>query len=210
MKTLTWTAVVAAAFVAAMPLAHAGPGDRDGWRGHRDGHHGGRHGGPGMARMLMERYDTDKDGKVTQAEIDAVQAERFTTAAGANGQSISIDQFETLYNAEHRERMVRAFQRLDRDGDGQVTREEFNRRTDGMVARMDRDGDGALAPTDGRRGEGRGEGRRGWWQGDRGEGRGPGMGNGPGMGDGPMGNGPMGDGPMGGPDAPVDEGDDTP
>lgn len=198
MKTLTWTAVVAAAFVAAMPLAHAGPGDRDGWRGHHDGHHGGRNGGPGMARMLMERYDTDKDGKVTQAEIDAVQAERFTTAAGANGQSISIDQFETLYNAEHRERMVRAFQRLDRDGDGQVTREEFNRRTDGMVARMDRDGDGALAPTDGRRGDGRRGG--GWWRGD-GEGRGPMMG-----GDGPG----MGNGPMGGPDAPVDEGDDSP
>ncbi|WP_181708322.1 EF-hand domain-containing protein [Chthonobacter rhizosphaerae] len=202
MKTLTWTALVATAFVAAMPIAHAGQGHGGGWGGH-----GGRHGGHGMGAMnLMERYDTNKDGKVTQEEIDAVQAQRFTTAAGANGQSMSIQQFEQLYNAEHRERMVRAFQRLDRDGDGQVTREEFDRRTAGLVARMDRDGDGALAPADRRHGEGRHGGWRGWWNGDRGEGRGP-MGGG---GMGPMGGPGMG--PMGGPDAgpDADEGDDTP
>ncbi|WP_181699719.1 EF-hand domain-containing protein [Chthonobacter albigriseus] len=182
MKTLTWTAVVVAAFAATIPVANADMG------GNRHGReHGGRHGG-GMAMMMMERFDTDKDGKITQAEIDAVQTERFKAATADGNQTLSIAEFEPLFNQERREQMVRAFQRLDADGDGQVTREEFDDRTAGMVARMDRNNDGALSREDrGQRGEGHGW-RRWFGGGEGGEGRGP-MGGEGGRGPGP--NGPM-------------------
>lgn len=176
MKTLTWSAVVAAAFLATIPLAQAGGAGFGGGRG--DGPMGG-----GPAR-LIERFDTNKDGKITKEEIDAVQVERFKGAAGDGNAAMSLTEFETLYNAEHRERMVRAFQRLDRDGDGQVTKEEFDRMSSMMLTRMDRNGDGALSPEDRpergeRHGERHGErgGWGGWWRGHgHGEGRGPMMG----------------------------------
>lgn len=179
MKTLTWTAVVVTAFAVTMPAAYADRGD-----GNR-GFHGGGHGGPGMGRMMMERFDTNDDGRITQEEIDAAQTERFAAGNADGNQTMSIEEFEPLFNREHREQMVRAFQRLDRDGDGQVTREEFDSRTAGLVQRMDRNGDGALTLEDRQE---RGHGWRRWFGGDdddRGGMRGEGMGRGPGP------NGPM-------------------
>lgn len=159
-KTLTLGALAAAAVIAvALPIAaNADPGD-GGWFGGRGGHHdmmGGRGDGPRgqMGQRLMERFDANKDGKVTQEEIDKVQADRFA-AANTDGQpGVTLQEFEPAFWAERREMMVRAFQRLDADGDGTVTPEEFSGRTGGMVARMDRNGDGALSPED--RGQGRG------------------------------------------------------
>lgn len=216
MKTLTWSALVAAAFVATIPLAQA----RDGGPGPH-----GRMGGGMMGERLMERYDTNGDGRVTREEVDAVQTERF---AGAGDDGMSISEFEALYNREHRERMVRAFQRLDRDGDGQVTREEFDGTVDRMFSRFDRNDDGALSredmpPRGERRGwgghgrgdhhgwrggdrDGDGRGWRSWWNGgpddDADEDRGPMGGQGMMNGEGPMGGqgqGMMnGEGPMNG------------
>ena len=62
------------------------------WRGH----HGGGD-GFGMMRDLMERYDANKDGKVTQEEIDANRTEwhgRFDT--NKNG-SLDLKEFEALW-----------------------------------------------------------------------------------------------------------------
>lgn len=145
MKTTTFAAIVAGAFLAAMPLAHA---EGWGWGGH--GHHGrgGHHGGPGFAMRMMERFDADKDGKITQAEIDAAQTERFAKANSDGQGGVTIQEFGPFFAEEHRERMVRAFQRLDSDGDGQISKEEFDARTAGMVQRMDRNGDGALTRDD--------------------------------------------------------------
>lgn len=199
-KTLTLGALAAAALLAvAVPtavLADSGQG----WFGGRGGHHGmmgGRGDGDGegprgaMAMRMMERFDTNQDGKITQEEIDATQAERFA-AANTDGQpGVTLQEFEPAFWGEHREMMVRAFQRLDRDGDGTVTEEEFAGRTGGLVARMDRNGDGALSADD------RGE-RRGWRWGDDdedddrgpmmmgpGQGQGQGQGRGQGQGQGP-------------------------
>ena len=176
-KTLTLGALAVAALAAvAIPMSAEAASGKDGWfhgRGDRDGmrEHGGQGGmggqdGPrgAMAARMMERFDTDKDGKVTQAEIDAVQAQRFAGANTDGQPGVTIAEFEPAFWGERREMMVRAFQRLDQDGDGVVTEEEFNRPTAEMVSRMDRNDDGALSRDDrgGRHGDGRhGDGRRG-------------------------------------------------
>lgn len=199
-KTLVITAVAAAALAAvAMPfVAHADPGEGGWFGGHgRMGHHGG--GGPGAGFGMMgaggpmqmfQEIDANDDGKITQDEIDAARAEKFAAANADNQGGVTIEEFEPFFWEQRRQMMVRAFQFLDSDGDGEITEAELSERTDGLVARMDRNGDGALSMEDRR---GRGE-RHGWWgrggdDDERGPGRGPGMG--PGMGPG-AGQGPQG------------------
>lgn len=151
-----------------MKTMRAGWGDGErGWGRHggEGGHwgksHGGRHGmggmggpGGGMFRTLFTEVDADKDGKVTQAEIDAFRDAKVASADASGDGSLSIEEFDTLYREFTRSRMVDAFQRLDDDGDGQVTKAEMDDRLANIVKFMDRNGDGALSMED------RGRGRR--------------------------------------------------
>lgn len=111
-------------------MAHAGKA-KSGKRGQR-----------GM-RRAFERYDTNNDGVITQDEVEAVIVDRFNRFAGSNG-VITLDDFRTAWIENSRSPMVRAFQRLDRDGDGAVTAEEYNAASDRMFSRLDRDGNGEL------------------------------------------------------------------
>ncbi len=114
-------------------MAHAGPGKRGG---------GKRHGMRGMQRAF-ERYDTNKDGVITQEEVDAAVVERFNDIAGEGG-TITLEQYRAAWMERSLQPRVRAFQRLDRDGDGNVTREEFDLASGRMFDRLDRDGNGEL------------------------------------------------------------------
>lgn len=127
-------------------------------------HRGGRRGG-GM--RMLEIFDTNGDGAVTQAEIDAFRAEQIATHDTDGDGSLTLEEYQALWGEVMRERMVDQFQRHDDDGDGVVTAEEFNERFGRIVERMDRNGDGQLdqedRPDRGERGgrQGGGEGRRG-------------------------------------------------
>jgi len=123
-----------------------GDGHRGGHRFHGRKHHGGRH----FLRM-MESFDSDGDGRLSQEEVDNSRGERFTSFDGDGNETLSLEEYEQLWLDAMRERMVRAFQRLDRDGDAQVTDEEFKRPFSRMVRRMDRNDDGAIDREDFRR-----------------------------------------------------------
>jgi hypothetical protein len=121
------------------------------------GHHGKRHGGRGMFRM-MEAFDANEDGKLSQEEIDSSRAERFGQFDGDGDQSLTLQEYEQLWLDAMRERMVDRFQHLDADGDAKVTAEEFQRPFAKMVQRKDRNGDGVIDRNDFRRHRGSGEG----------------------------------------------------
>lgn len=118
----------------------------------REGRHGKR-GRFGMMRQIMEQVDANGDRAVTQEEIDTYRAARVAEADVSGDGNLSLEEFETAYAQMTRMRMVDAFQELDQDGDGQITQAEMDSRFGGVVERMDRNGDGKLSREDrGRRG----------------------------------------------------------
>lgn len=174
LKTLALTTVAATLTFVAAGAALA-DGGRMGWGG-KDRH------GPGM---ILTQFDLNKDGVLTQDEMTEAVAARFAAADADKDGKVSLEEFRAYRLAEAEPMRVRAFQRLDSNGDGKVTREEFDRISARMFSRLDRDDDGSLAMMPmGPRGEGKGQGQgQGMGQG-MGQGQGHAMGKGQGMGKG--------------------------
>jgi Ca2+-binding EF-hand superfamily protein len=117
------------------------------WRGH--GGHGyyGWHKGRRIERML-ERFDADKDGKLTQDELNASRKTLLERHDVDKDGKLSQAEFKALGMEVMERRMVRGFQRLDEDGDAGITLEEFQKPYSRAVERMDRDDDGAISRDD--------------------------------------------------------------
>ena len=115
-----------------------------------EGHHGMRMGFMRgmMAEQLLRDVDTDRDGKLTQQEIDAAVSTRFERFDADKNGRLSLEEFQVLWADLTRPVTVRAFQFLDPDGDAAVTRAELENRFSRVVQRFDRNGDGALSPDD--------------------------------------------------------------
>jgi hypothetical protein len=156
MKTSTKTAIAAGAVAVIGTLLLAGASQAG-----SGGDCRGRPfvGGPGMFGPpdMLDAFDANADGRLTQAEIDAALTERFAKYDSNGDGALSVDEFEGLFTEVARPMIVRAYQRLDPDGDAAVTADEFERPFANIVKRHDRDGDGALSKDDWRRGH-----RRHW------------------------------------------------
>jgi Ca2+-binding EF-hand superfamily protein len=140
------SAALGLALLAGTTAAMAG-----GWGGH------GRGGGPGMGGMgLIDSFDTNNDGKVTQAEIDAARDQRRTQFDRDGNGALSLEEYQGLWLDAMRPRMVRQFQSHDTDGNGSVTAEEFRERYADVVRNLDRNNDGEVTMDELRR---RGRGR---------------------------------------------------
>lgn len=116
--------------------------------------------GPGRgegAALLIQRFDAmdaDKDGKLTQAEIDAFRAARFA-AADANGDgALDKDELAALRLQEMQARAgdqaVKMLERMDADGDGKLSAAEMPGEGAGgrLFAQADADKDGAISKTE--------------------------------------------------------------
>lgn len=121
------------------------------WSGkHRGENRGKKRGGMrngGMMQMLRAA-DANNDGALTTEEIDAYRDAQVSAADANTDGNISIEEFETIWMDQTLQRMVRAFQRLDTDGDGSVTKAERDAPIERMVKRMDRNGDGVIDQDD--------------------------------------------------------------
>jgi EF hand len=135
MKKNTKIAVIALAGLVALggvAVAHKG------WR------HGGPHGPMGF-EQLAERYDTNKDGKVSQEEIDANRGSMLADFDADKSNSLALAEFQNLWLKTHNQQMIRDFQRLDKDANGQITLDEYKAPLDKLVANLDTNKDGVIS-----------------------------------------------------------------
>src|SRR5262245_3489997 len=114
----------------------------------QSGHDWGGHGMSERIRDFAERYDANKDGKISQQEIDQNRTAWHIEFDTDKDLGLTLQEFERLWLKARHVQMVREFQLFDRDGDGKVTVEEYKRPLAEIVERRDRNGDGVLSKED--------------------------------------------------------------
>ena len=115
--------------------------------GGKDRRGGKRH----AMKALFKNADLNKDGSLTQEELDTYRTQQVTNADANGDGNISLAEFETIWMAQTKNRMIRAFQRLDSDADGSITKAEQDEPFANLVERLDRNGDGVLNREDRRK-----------------------------------------------------------
>ena len=148
-KTKTMTAIAVAAvlgggaLVAGIAYANHRGGGFDDDMGFLKGGHLGV-----TAMEVFETMDADGDGSLSQAEIDKLRNDRHA-AHDANGDgNLDLEEFAGLWQETTHPLTVRIFQMLDTDGDGIITRAEYDLPLADIVSRLDHDGDGSLSMND--------------------------------------------------------------
>ncbi len=116
---------------------------------------------PNMGNRLVEKFDVNKDGEITRAEVLQVHGERFVAADVDGDGFLSSDEMAAAREQRRQEQKEARFAELDSNGDGSVSREEFQasapparhrgrqggdpeRRKEARFAELDTNGDGAL------------------------------------------------------------------
>lgn len=106
--------------------------------------------GPRGQMFTFEEVDADKDGKITEAEIAAHFKAKFDAADADKDGSLSAEEMAAQMQAKMAERMTNRAKHMivDRDGndDGKLSYEEMQPKNKGMMLqRLDKDGDGAIS-----------------------------------------------------------------
>lgn len=145
-KMKTHTKIVLGAGTLALAAGIAGyaivaQASEGGWGRGGDRGHGGPH---GMMRMF-DRFDTDEDGKVTRAEIEALIGGRVEMFDRDGAAGLSKEEFTLLLAEMMKDRIDRHFSRLDDNDDGVIDAGELEKPATRMLRWIDEDGDGAVS-----------------------------------------------------------------
>jgi hypothetical protein len=112
--------------------------------GGESGEHHSQRGWQRRGEHLLESFDSNNDGKLSQAEIDQTRRDRFTQFDADKDGKLSLQEYQALWLDAMRRHMIDRFQALDDDGDAAVTTEEFMAPFGKVVRRLDRNDDGEL------------------------------------------------------------------
>ena len=96
------------------------------------------------AGQMLDRMDANNDGSVTQEEFTAARAEMFSKRdRNTDGY---LDGEDAGKRMKHRggEHMAEARDRLDKDGDGRISKDEFVNADSPLFATADKDSNGVL------------------------------------------------------------------
>lgn len=105
----------------------------------------GKAGGLPREAETWKQYDANGDGKVTRAEFLAVRALCFVRCDGNGDGSLTQAEMRRCLAGRAPEDLGAAMARLDRDKDGEISLEEFERENRRLFELLDANGDGVIA-----------------------------------------------------------------
>jgi len=100
----------------------------------------------GRAKFCKDN-DLNRDGKVTHVELDSVTVKQFAARTGG-AKVMSEAQFRADTDGRERSFAVRAFLRLDANGDGKLSLGEFTASDQKLFARLDANHDGTVSASE--------------------------------------------------------------
>ena len=124
-------------------MPYSGPGERARRMGMRPGVEAMRH-----AMRMIDMFDVDKDGRVTQEEVDRFRADRLRQFDADEDEALNREEYEQLWVDAMRSDLGERFDDYDADDDDRISVEEFSARTGDLVRREDWDRDAALTARD--------------------------------------------------------------
>ena len=97
---------------------------------------------------LWKQYDLNGDGKITREEFMAARAVCFARHDTSGDGMLTRAEVKNSFPPQMADRIDAEFPRLDLDGDGLISREEFDRESDRLFRQLDTNGDGVIAGTE--------------------------------------------------------------
>ncbi|HEY3638334.1 MAG TPA: hypothetical protein VGK90_09290 [Rhizomicrobium sp.] len=97
-----------------------------------------------FAEKFLVEFDMNKDGKVTHDEFNRTLAHEFAVAT-KGAPAMTLDQYAAIHLQDLRDQAGENFHRIDWNGDGKVTLDEYTSSERDRFEQMDRDGSGAIS-----------------------------------------------------------------
>jgi Ca2+-binding EF-hand superfamily protein len=97
-----------------------------------------------FAEKFLAEFDTNRDGKVTHDEFNKTIAHEFA-AATRGGPTMTLDQYAAIHLKDLRDQAGEDFHRIDWNGDGKITLDEYMSSERDRFEQMDRDGSGVIS-----------------------------------------------------------------
>lgn len=97
-----------------------------------------------FADKFLAEFDTNKDGKVTHDEFNKTLAHEFA-AATKGAPTMTLDQYAAIHLKDLRDQAGEDFHRIDWNGDGKITADEYMASERDRFEQMDRDGTGEIS-----------------------------------------------------------------
>ena len=96
------------------------------------------------ASRFLAKADVNGDGSISSAEALQMRLDRFDRSDANNDGALTLAEFQAAAKKPKPGRLEKRFGKLDRDGNGVISRSEVESSAAIRFARMDADGNGAL------------------------------------------------------------------